>query len=55
VIVTNTFNHNPRHLMIYLGNNQVLHNRFNSYSTVEMYYDTYKNLTSYILRHRSLC
>lgn len=43
------------HVMIYLNNNQILHQRINSYSTAEIYNNTLKQLTSSILRHKNLC
>lgn len=42
---------NIRHLMIYLDNNQVLQNRLNSYSSIEIYNNKYKELTSFVVRH----
>ncbi len=43
------------HLGIYLKENQILHQRTNSYSTVEIYSELYKKLTHYVLRHKDLC
>lgn len=43
----------PSHLMIYLNNNQILHHRFQGYSTVETYSNFYKNQTNKYLRHNS--
>lgn len=44
----------PSHLMIYIGNNQILHHRYNKYSTVENYNHFYKMQTFCIVRHNSL-
>ncbi len=45
----------PSHLMIYLNNDQILHQRINTYSTVEIYNDSLKKITSNVFRHGSLC
>lgn len=45
----------PSHLMIYLGNNQVLHQRTHSYSMIEIYNDRLVKITEYVLRHKLLC
>lgn len=45
----------PSHLMIYLKNDQILHQRINTYSTIEIYDDFLKKITSNIFRHKTLC
>lgn len=45
----------PSHLLIYVGNDQILHQRTNSYSSIEPYSDLLKNQTAFILRHQSKC
>lgn len=54
VLVSLPNNQNPRHLMIYLGDNKVLHNSFNSYSVIENYSEQMKKQTISIIRHKSL-
>lgn len=53
IIITNSIK-GPTHLMIYIGNNNILHHRFGSFSTVEIYNNFYKQNTHLILRHKSL-
>lgn len=53
IIINNSLK-GPTHLMIYVGNNQILHNKFNSYSTVELYNNLYKQYTYKIIRHKEL-
>ena len=45
----------PRHLMIYIGRNQILHNMLNSYSHIALYDHKYKKVTKWIARHKLLC
>lgn len=54
ILISNDNNNLPSHLMIYLGNNQILHHRFQGYSTVEQYSYLYKVNTHSIVRHNSL-
>lgn len=43
----------PSHCVIYLENDTILHQPYNSFSCVTIYDDLLKKYTSYILRHRS--
>lgn len=43
----------PVHILIYLGQNKVLHH-LNEFSTIEPYNNAMKRLTTHIFRHRSL-
>lgn len=52
IIIINTLL-GPTHLMIYVGNNQILHHRYKQYSTVEIYKDLYQRQTHSIFRHRN--
>jgi len=54
IIVTKFLNEHPRHLMIYVGNNQILHNRRDSYSMIEEYSYNYKKITMFVIRHNKL-
>ncbi len=54
ILVRRTDQKLPRHLMIYLKNDTVLHNSLNSYSVIESYSYAMKLQTHTILRHKSL-
>ena len=41
----------PNHLVIYLGDNQILHHKINSASEVETFRPLWKMVTCYVLRH----
>jgi hypothetical protein len=43
----------PTHAAVFLGNNLILHQPYNSFSCVNLYDSFYKKHTSYVLRHRS--
>lgn len=43
------------HLMLYIGDGQILHTSHNKYSSIELYSNDYKRLTHKILRHGWLC
>jgi len=43
----------PTHAAVYLGDNTILHQPFNSFSCVNIYDNFFKKHTSYVLRHRS--
>lgn len=45
----------PSHLMIYIGDNQILHHGYMQYSTVNQYTDAIKRNIVKITRHKSLC
>jgi proteasome lid subunit RPN8/RPN11 len=55
IIISKNSTSAPAHLMIYLENNQVLHQKLNSYSTVEQYSNLYKENTYIRIRHKELC
>lgn len=42
----------PIHFLIYIDNNEILHHKYNSYSTVEQYGSEYKSKVYKIFRHR---
>lgn len=44
----------PTHAAVYIDNNTILHQPFNSFSCVNIYDSFYKKHTKYVLRHRSL-
>lgn len=44
----------PTHLMIYIGSDQILHHRYNQYSTIEQYNNFYRNQTHCVIRHKNL-
>jgi len=44
----------PTHAAVYIGDNLILHQPFNSFSCVNIYDNFYRKHTSYVLRHRSL-
>lgn len=54
IIITKSI-YGPTHLMIYIGNNLVLHHRYNQYSTIEPYNMFYRKNTDRIVRHNTLC
>lgn len=51
-VVVTTFNESADHMMLYLGNEQILHHLYNRNSKVEFYNDYYRKRTSYVLRHK---
>jgi proteasome lid subunit RPN8/RPN11 len=53
IIMSNSLK-GPTHLMIYIDNNQILHHRYNQYSTIEQYNNLYKSNTFKIIRHKKL-
>jgi len=44
----------PVHLMIYLNHDQILHHRYQGYSTIEIYNNFYKQMTYGVARHHKL-
>src|ERR1041384_3394397 len=42
---------NPNHLVIYVGDNLILHHRLNALSDVEVFRPFWKMVTCYVLRH----
>lgn len=55
ILINDKENKHPIHLMIYVDNNQILHQRPAAYSTIEQYNDLYKKQTYNIIRHKNLC
>lgn len=52
VIVT-TFNGSADHMMLYLGNEEILHHLYNRNSRVEFLHDHYRKKISHVLRHKN--
>ena len=52
IIITNSA-FGPTHLMIFIGNNEILHHRIHGYSTTEIYSNLYKKNTVKRIRHKN--
>lgn len=53
ILINYKINDPPKHIVIYLGNNLILHQPRNKESLIEFYSDVYKRRTTHILRHFS--
>jgi cell wall-associated NlpC family hydrolase len=42
---------NPNHLVIYVGNNEIIHHRYGLLSAKELYRPAWRMITGYVLRH----
>lgn len=51
VLVTAVGSSNPNHLVIYLGDHEILHHKAGVLSSVEAYRPAWKMVTCYVLRH----
>ena len=54
ILIKTTGGLNISHLAIYVGQNQILHQRYSSYSLVELYHQYYKDITIGVARHNQL-
>lgn len=54
LLVTTVGGSTPNHLVVYLGNNEILHHKDGLFSGKEVMRPAWKRFTSYILRHPSL-
>ena len=53
-IIMTGYDKYPSHLMIYIGDNQVLHHRYNYYSNIEYLSELYKKYIINVVRHHKL-
>lgn len=51
VLVTTIGGRNPSHLVIYVGENKIVHHKQHQFSSEEIMRPIWKKVTSYILRH----
>ena len=54
ILTKNRKNINSNHIMIYLGNNLILHQPPKAYSRIEEYTEKHKKITNKIIRHHEL-
>lgn len=51
ILATAVGSSNPNHLVLYVGDNTILHHKFNSFSSAEAFRPFWKMVTCYVLRH----